>query len=154
MSGPNIVLGLPVNAVNKQISLDSGGFSASGGAGGDVTNLSITITTRGRPVWVGLIPKGDNNTAVLRTIVIGAGAGESNVSSLSLARGVTTIAAWNIGSSGDGSGGDLQLVIPCGAIWTFDTPAAGTYTYKLVAVKGAGADAFEINNCKLMAFEL
>ena len=49
--------------------------------------------------------------------------------------------------------GTMTHHIPVSCIWTIDSPGAGTYTYKVQAIK-SGTGTMAIQNCKLVAREL
>ena len=131
--------------LGQQISASSGTFSNTGSA--DVTNLSVTITTLGRPVFVGLIPDGSANNSR-----IGVEVGSNIYSSVfSLIRGSTDIARALISGNGQGVS-SISGYIPPSSLYTIDPVAAGTYTYK-AAVSASGNTA-RVEYTKLIAYEL
>lgn len=92
----------------------------------DITNVTLSITTTGRPVMI------FGYAAGAGTASLGAGNNSTNTqafSSVRLLRGVTIIGIYE--SSCFFGGISQSYNIPVGAIRFFDTPAAGTYTYKL-----------------------
>lgn len=97
----------------------------------DVTNWSVTITTSGRPVYIGLI-NGTFST------------GSGNTTAIALYRDVTAVAAATVTAS----------LEPVSIFWTLDAVAAGTYTYKIQAEKVLSSPACAIGNGKLVAYEL
>ncbi len=102
-----------------------------------VTNASVTITTTGRPVLL----------FILGTLSLG---GTSNLDSLfgySVDSGSTFLFEQELSISG------ASIVIGGGAILFMDTPAAGTYTYKLYAKKAATGTTVSVLG-KLVAWEL
>jgi hypothetical protein len=100
----------------------------------DVTNLTLTITTTGRPVFIGLISS-------------------SSSSSFISATGTTSIKILQNGSS------DVVMTIGSGSyaptsIWTIDSSlGAGTYTYKVQA-KNDTVGTTQFTNIFLIAYEL
>lgn len=139
-------------ALGQQISASSGLFATSSSTFVDVTNLSVTITTVGRPVFIGLIPDGDTSTGSY--LAASSNGGASEECRMAIFRDATQISETLIRPQ---SGGGLPFNIPPGAIFMIDTPAAGTYTYKVQA----NGDAFtppnpttEVTNCLLIAYEL
>lgn len=125
--------------VGQQVSASSGAFSTAAGTWVDATNLSVTITTTGRPVL--LMVQADGNDTVGQDAAFEAAA--SGV--LRLVRDATAIGRHKVYTSGTG------LAVPP-ALMLLDTPAAGTYTYKLQAVAAAGT--VYVSYCKLVAYEL
>lgn len=122
-------------ALGQQVSSSCGAFSiATGNA--DITNLSATITTSGRPVFVGLISDGSGNDSN----VIPSSTGNCQITFL---QGSTTLAQHLINSS----------IYPVSSFWHIDTPVAGTYTYKAQALAGTSG-TFNVNYARLIVFEL
>jgi hypothetical protein len=118
---------MKANGLDQQISASSGSFSGSG----DITNLSVTITTRGRPVYIGLIHGGGGTFS------------DSISFSGSIYRFYRDTTA--ITNSSPSLGG----IYPVSILWHIDTPSAGTYTYKLNV---SGSET--VFNAKLIAYEL
>jgi hypothetical protein len=125
-------------AVGQQISGSSGNWTTSSVTPGNVTNLSVTLTTTGRPVLVSLQSDGSSNNASVN-------AGTSWVSALVLRDG--SVVARNAAS---GSGG--IVAVPCGSVFFLDAPGAGSHTYTVQAACGGGT--CYVNYCSLVAFEL
>lgn len=199
-------------ALGQQVSSSCGSYSRSLATFGNVTNLSVSITTTGRPVFVGMIPAGGEGSAtqlrvtgpgmtaptVITSIthtapgtpdytiadLISSGAGtaygfaskDEGNSVLKVIRNLQDrlLNLENFGAVIDGylymlRGADVIAHLPVyqsqtiagfyGAIgtaglWTFDTPAAGTYTYVIQARVSDVAYTIEITDWKLIAFEL
>lgn len=121
-------------ALGQQISLSSGNYTASGvGTIPAITNLSVTITTTGRPVWVGLLSDGSGNASYVDLALY-----------ILFKRGATEVARQGIGS---GTG------IPTSGYHHIDPVAAGTYTYT-ASVAIDGANVAVVNYAKLIAFEI
>lgn len=128
------------------------GFQVNGGGQANVTNLSITITTSGRPVFVGLIPA-DSNRCFLRAYVMFVSTMKAYIM---LQRGGTTIFISDMDELGylGGSPG-AELILPPSAVWFIDQPGVGTFTYNIRAgMDGAASAAFYWNHIKLIAYEL
>lgn len=122
-------------AVGQQISASSGNLFATSSAT-YVDVLSVTLTTTGRPVRVEVQSDGTANDPLLQTTVAAG-------SALQLTRAGSRIASCKLAASTPISQGFAVL----------DTPAAGTYTYKLQA-KGDGTQATSVQNVVLVAYEL
>ncbi len=122
--------------------------------------LQVTITTTGRPVFVGLATADGSTASNLYTHA------ETHYNSngyIVMTRhpesgGSTQVFSHRMGvRAGQGVGNDVDLVrmyIPPSSVWHIDTPlAAGTYTYKLQAKSTLGDD-ITFNNVRLVAYEL
>lgn len=131
-------------AVGQQVSSSCGNFSVPTSIT-PVTNLSVTITTSGRPVI--LMLQSDGTTSVANFQLVSGLSGCAL--RIEFLRNGTQIFpyACDIGASTTAS-------FP-GSIVTLDAPAAGTYTYSVSALIAAfsGASA-NIQFCELVAYEL
>lgn len=125
-------------ALGQQVSSSCGSFTTSSGSYGDVTNLSVSITTSGRPVFLALISA--SGSAASR---IGTNGSTGNY--IKFVRDSTDVAEfWCLSAS-------VTRMVP--SLLHVDTPAAGTYAYKVQA-KAAVADTLTMTELKLIAFEL
>lgn len=108
-------------------------------SGGPTTITSISITTSGRPVFVGIQ---DGGTPFAGTSFISTGSGTAtiylynNATLLSQSTLVTT-------------SGNLE--VPPGCVWVIDAPSAGTQTYIL---QGQSNSTVTFSNIRLVAYEL
>lgn len=137
-------------ALGQQISLSSGGYFTTSTSLTDVTNLTVTITTTGRPVMLKLQPDGVG-TAEMSCLGV---ANATSVVSTRFVRGSTAIADFvqyllpsNFGGVNHG------IAVPSSVISHIDTPVAGTYTYK-VQVATSASMQLNVLNTVLVAFEL
>lgn len=137
-------------ALGQQVSSSSNGFFTANSSYTDVTNLTVTITTFGRPVFLGLISDGSSNGSLIGCDI--------NSGTACVARGnFVRAASTEIGDFGfevaPASSGNVIYYM--GSFpWTVDTVAAGTYTYK-VQVKVIGSTSHvDVWYMKLVAFEL
>ncbi len=104
-------------------------WSDSSGSFVNVTGLSVTKTTNGSPIFVGLTGTLDGATAQLHHY--GAA---STLAQIRILRDGTPIYTANMRNDGDDSGGvNNVLEIPPSSVWTIDSPGAGTYTYTVQA---------------------
>jgi hypothetical protein len=144
LSGPVRRTNLP--AVGQQISSSSGSFSTDSTSPVDVSNLSVSITTTGRPVILGLVADGTANIAACT-------AQNQATAKIYLVRASSTIAtvactAWSNtnGPTVTGSPPGVLMVDPVGA---------GTYTYKVQLERAGGfTGGVTLINVKLYAYEL
>ncbi len=136
-------------AVGQQVSSSSGSFQLTGGTKTDVTNLSVTITTSGRPVRVEVQHDGSANAMSLV-------ATRSNIS-FSIEAYIVRDST-NVYIEGFSHRGDTLTFIQGNyrppAIT--DVVAAGTYTYKvqLKNVVSTNSATVNMDYCKLVAYEL
>jgi len=145
--------GSTVGIGDVAISGSSGTFSTSSLSYVDVTGVSVTLTTAGRPVLLSLTSvtqgtigfSGNSNTQVIAQFRI-------------LKGGVTPIAEYQISSRLNGnSTNTLDFSIPASCLTGMDAVGAGTYTYKLQAQilskAGVGTTTAIANNVQLVAYE-
>jgi len=118
---------------------NSGLFSTSSGSFVDVTNLTVTITTSGRPVFLTLIPDISNTTAY-GTIYM-----SPSDSSIQFVRGSTALGIQSVG-------GGATTAFPCSSVIMIDAVGAGTYSYKLQVAAFSGS--IGVYGAKLVAYEL
>jgi len=143
--------GTSVGAGGIAISSSSAQFISTSTSFVDVTNLSVTITTSGRPVKIALIPDGDvsGNFASLQSIV---SAGTTTSMGIRILRGASPIADQVLAAQWVSSGTNYTSCPP-GAVTYIDATGAGTYTYKVQARVIFG-NTFVFNYCKLLVLEL
>lgn len=128
-------------AVGQQVSSSCGSFSTTSATLVDVTNLSVSLTTSGRPVFLGLISSGEGDTSLFTGW--SSMSNSSNIVYVAFLRDSTVICT-TLGNTTTGS--------DSGHIFHIDAPSSGTYTYKVQARTSAGTAI--ITNMKLVAFEL
>jgi hypothetical protein len=133
--------------VGQQLSSSCGLFATSSTFYIDITNLTVTITTSGRPVMVMLQPDGSATsmfTAVTSTT------GTLPVSAnIKLVRGASDVAFWEAGLQASATD---STILP--AILFVDAPAAGTYTYKLRGLLNDASGLLKVGYASLVAYEL
>jgi hypothetical protein len=147
-------------SLGQQISSDCGLFDTNSTSLTDVTNLSVTITTTGRPVFVGLISSATGPTFGTSSALLAfdASGSATSVSALfAILEDATVISFQTLRADAVLSGTTLLTSVPSSALWTIRSVAAGTYTYKVQAARIAGTLATtnsSIYNSKLIAYEL
>ena len=140
-----------ITALGQQISASSSTFSSAAGAYTDITNLSVTITTSGRPVYLALIADGGGNAA---EIYFAPTAGTTtNFGFYAILRDGVGVGYYRLGQIINTSGSTQSVRVPVGCINHIDVPAAGTYTYKIQVSAGADTSMY-CYYTKLVAFEL
>lgn len=136
-------------SLGQQVSSSSGSFTTTSATYVDVTNLTVTITTSGRPVLVALESDGtaaDGPTAINNT-------GSPATVGLQIIRDSTVISIQGYGIGAAGSTATFAYA-GYGNVFHVDPVAAGTYVYKVQAKKIATGSSISVNNAKLIAFEL
>lgn len=136
-------------ALGQQVSESSGNYTNGSGLA-DVTNLSCSITTTGRPVFIALIPDGSSNASYLA--VTDASGTADGV--LTIDRGGSNIALFNLNFTDAGGTGEQAATIikPVGCVKYVDVVGAGVYTYKLRSAGETGT--LSVAYCKLVVFEM
>lgn len=140
---------ITTRSVGQQISSSCSGFTTTSASFVDVTNLTVTITTTGRPVMVLLQSDGSGNLAFLSTSKSAA----TSLSNFKILRASTEIARYQIEASATGASATTNEV-PASSILILDTPSAGTYTYKLQAQSGDSSTTTAVTWAVLVAYEL
>lgn len=141
-----------LEAVGQQLSASSGTFSGVSATAADVTNLTVTITTTGRPVFVGLVHDGTTNAGYVR---IYNGSTDQATGTLNILRATTVISSTRL-ETNQVSSAEIWATYPVSSFSYIEPIAAGTYTYKVQYLsEGATAtDDFRVYYAKLLAFEL
>lgn len=140
--------GTSVSARGVAISSASGNFNTSATSATDITNLSVTITTSGRPVRLCLISAEEE---IVSFINITENSSGDAFAKLTFVRDSTTVSGCTFGQQDDGSGGDFFF--PVSSFEYIDTPTAGTYTYKVQGYILNG-DTLQVQDARLVAYEL
>lgn len=165
------------SALGQQLSSSCSSFSTASATDVAVTNLSVNITTTGRPVTVALVPDGTASDSGIEVTGTGFGAYATyGIGNISFWRSATASA---VGPSGTGvakflnqtftcevasvltlSGGitgtaanQTLYQVPASSFITFDVPSAGSYCYSVTGRVFNAADTLKIPNLKLIAFE-
>lgn len=139
-------------AVGQQISSSSGAFNDASGSVVDVTNLSVTITTSGRPVMVFLQSDASVSRASLGGSLTSA---ETFINvGFQILRDAVLIAKVVLKGENFTSSSGNELEVPPSALAVLDTPIAGTYVYKVQAERVGSNNRVEVNRCVLVAYEL
>lgn len=117
-----------------------------------ITNLSVKITTSGRPVYVGLIPSGNPATNTQSSVIFNTTA-NGVTAYVYIMRGTNCVASVNP-SGYSGSTGGIQVGFPPSSFQTIDfPPSAGTWTYSVQCLFYEGSEVI-FKSVTLAAFEL
>lgn len=133
-------------ALGQQIStLDCGTFQTQSLTPVDVTNLTVTITTLGRPVLISLTGGSIGGSRASGTTSV--------FSYFTIVRDATTVATFPFIKTELTSGAAIYQM-PSSVISYVDAVSAGTYTYKLQAYSDDGITFADIRTAKLIAYEI
>ena len=145
----NAVTRVKQAAVGQQISDSSGSFSVNDPTDTPVTNLSVSISTIGRPVMLMLISDG---TSAAGRVRIGNNAAVTTTVDLNFRRDSSIISEQRLSYTSTGSD---QITTPSSSFQYFDVVSAGTYTYDVTVTHiGTGVQTIDVQNTKLVAYEL
>jgi hypothetical protein len=138
-----ITTGTSVSAGGVGISGSSGNFITSNTSPTDVTNLSITITTVGRPVQLRLESTSTASSGSSTSQISTGGTSNQRVVIMFL-RDSTVISTSQ----------SILAEVPPSSFAFLDTPSAGTYTYKVRAYISVAGPSINILNTRLVAYEI
>lgn len=133
-------------SLGQQISSTCTSFVTSSTTYADVTNLSVSITTTGRPIFLGLIndPAATGSLQVYNASVVVMNA------DLAFVRGSTVVSQQTLGHMATTT---YAINFDLG-IFHIDAPTAGTYTYKVQIRTNAASTVASLTYAKLIAYEI
>lgn len=147
---PLLTTGTSVGAGGLAVSNSSGSFNATSPSFTDVTNLSVTLTTLGRPVELVLQPDG-NGAVNPSSFSVKAGSTGSG-GFMRILRGATVISDLPLGTTSVATP-VINASIPL-TYRFLDVVAAGTYTYKIqIEAASTGDGIVSVFYYKLLAWE-
>lgn len=135
--------------LGQQVSSSCGDARQTGSAYADVTNLTVTITTTGRPVKIMTVSDG-SGTASRAAVPQGLGKGIGVKLIRVLSGSPTEIGTYSL--VGFGSAATTSQELFC--LNHLDAPSANTYTYKLQQSSTDNATLGGLQYMKLVAYEL
>lgn len=138
-------------AVGQQLSSSTSIFQSQSATYTDVTNATISITTTGRPVVLTLVPDGTTDPMYLALLLHTNN--DTGTGYCKMLRDATGVAEYNNTLTDFGSG-DGTRVMTFPPPFFIDTPAAGTYTYKLQTKVDNTDNTVMWKYAKLIAYEL
>lgn len=131
-------------------SASSGTFFHQNTATADVTNLSVTLTTKGGPVEILMV---DDESLSNAGITVQCSASGFPNASVKIYRDATQLTNIQLGSTAGSY--PVSSFLPASSVKHIDFPAAGTYVYKVAVSTGSTATtAIGVTRCKLIAREL
>jgi hypothetical protein len=138
------------------VTTSSSAFTMAGLVPVQVSNLSTTITTHGRGVYVGLEPNPGtyllSGSQTYGSYIAALGNGTGIGANLFFVNNGATTAFYNIMTNTAGQ----NILYPCSAFhYTENLPAAGTYTFAVKLSENAGNSALgaQVFNCRLVVRE-
>ncbi len=125
--------------------------TATSGSPATVTGLSVTITTTGRPVMIGLQP----NPTFNAFISVSSNSNDANMAGhVVFLNGTSTLCDETIASANGGATASTFISLTPSAFIFIDTPTAGTYTYTVKTYVNASSSTVTFFNTLLFAYEL
>lgn len=149
--------GTTVTSPDIALSNSSGSYSNTTTSFIDITNLSVTITTTGRPVKVELVPDGTVESSPTITTTTGVRCLSDNalgVSVFVLERNSSDVGQCLIEHRDNTGSGSNSIILPPNLISFIDTPSAGTHTYLVKARNTGLGDSTVVIDVKLLVYEL
>lgn len=116
-----------------------------------VTNLSVSLTTNGNPVFVGILP---DTTGSLCTLGATGTSGTTIVGAqLEILNGLTAIASTQVFERIQSSTGVITINTPL-SFFTYDFPSAGSHTYSVNFSSSSSSSTASISNAVLVVYEI
>lgn len=136
-------------------STSTGSFTTTSNSLTDITNATLSITTHGRPVFIGMLNDGNSDTSSIN--MSQSSTGQLNINGgIALfsnnGGGYAQVMEHAIGGVLSTVTSQVSVVYPPSSFWHIDTPAAGTWSYKLQGF-AAASSTLSVTNCKLIAYE-
>lgn len=131
-------------------SASSGVFTSSSATMVDVTNLSVTIISSGRPIRLELIAtQGASTESFLggskNSTTVGGG-------EFQFARGTVSLGIFQLSVTAGSA--NLGITAPPGTATAIDNVSAGSHTYKFQARGANSGSVASVSNCSMLAFEM
>lgn len=135
-------------ALGQQVSASCSGFTTSSTSFVDVTNLSVTITTTGRPVMLMLMADGNGTLPSIASATF-SGAGKNT--KLRFSEGGTELAQWQFNQIDS----NTTINLPVYLAYMLVGASAASHTYKVQGLIGpVGSNTLSLTNLVFAAYEL
>lgn len=132
----------------------SSSFTTTGTSLADVTGLSVTISTTGRPIYVSLIA----NAATGTSSYLGVSRSDNDPTiraKFAILRNGLVIATYDLQSQAGVGENTKDIHVPASSLHCIDPITPGVYTYTVqAAVVGAGSLTVTIVEAVLVAYEI
>ncbi len=138
--------------INYKISSSSGAFTHTTTTFTDVTNLSVSITTQGRPVRLKLVPDGTSNISYVGI----SRSADQGTAYFKFVRDSTDLGIQAAHATCTGGNTAIASYVPASSLEDTDFVAAGTYTYKLQVkvTAGSNSETAYVQYAKLVAYQI
>lgn len=147
-AGNLAVLRADLPSVGQQISSNASSSTVST-TFVDLTNLTVTITTTGRPVLVFAQASGSGDSF----FDISNGGASNAVAELRMLRDAVDVGTSRL-QTNPGGATSAKLSIPPSSIFILDPTNSGTFTYKMQGKVNSASTTLSFTNIELVAFEL
>lgn len=128
----------------------SGNFVTGSGSEVNVTNLNGTITSTGRPIMIVVTPN-------VNTLGYIGARGDNTANTATgwfrLYRDGTFVSGYQLSLTKEDPAADVSISTG-GPLIFFDITGAGTWTYQLTAQASTSVREAQVNDCRMLAFEL
>lgn len=142
-----------VTGADVAISPSSGAFSSTSGSFLAVTNMSLTLTSSGRPVVVFVVPDGTSAASYLQVFSAGTNA-QGDFQLLRNPAGATvTLGVNSLIRQEAGAATNALIAVPPNMAFLDSTAPAAANTYTFYARQSGGGTVY-VNRCRLMAYEI
>jgi hypothetical protein len=143
---------VPIGGIG--ISSSSSNVSTSSTSPTAVPNLSVTITTSGRPVLIFLQPDSSGNPSSVGVISNGQSSTTDQNAYIYFYRGASQLAYWSVYNQVGTTTANSNALYGNDGFLFLDTPTAGTYTYSVkYAVQNSSYSAI-VDFVTLVAYEI
>lgn len=142
--------GTTVAAGGVAVSASSGSFLTTSNTPVAVTNLSVTITTLGRPVSIALASSGAINSYVGADSTVT----ETATGIYYVYRDGVEIYRYEVNSSASTAAGTTRIRVPSSSINVLDLVAAGTYLYEIFTARDSNTTSSSVFESKLIVYEI
>lgn len=134
--------------LGQQISSNVASFATSSTSSVDVTGLTVTYASSGRPMKIEIM----QGTTLASSVLVSSGSGNSAAAEIFLIRNGVSLGSYELSAQGGGSGGASYRLPPSSIAWT-DLQVAGTYVFQVKALVQSGSTV-TFTNVKIIAYEL
>jgi hypothetical protein len=145
---PRTIASPTASAGEVAYSGSSGLFTTSSTTPVLITNQTVTLTTTGNPIFIGLLQDGTGGP----TGYVAASGSSSGSATFYIKNGGSILVS--VGLAIGTSGSFSSVYVPPGSINTIDFSGAGTYTYTLEVSVPLSSYTAQVSYCRLVAYEL
>lgn len=129
----------------------SGPYTQVSGSVTDITNLNVTITTSGRPIWIGLLPDTTGNSGI-DAQTTGTNASSATITVVETSPSSTTI--FGMSAVFQQTAAVVNFTWPATQYFTIYPAAAGTYSFKAQGSFAGSVSQLIVSQMQLVAYEI